>query len=87
MPTGKSGFERTAANAVGHNLDVSYCKIITSSRARMFGEVRGSSVLMSFGCPPGIRTPIDRFRADCSTIELGGKMLSVCALRREQGAR
>ena len=24
------------------------------------------------GCPPGIRTPIDRFRADCPTIERGG---------------
>jgi hypothetical protein len=39
------------------------------------------------GCPPGIRTPIDRFRADCSTIELGGKCLAGCALRREQAAR
>src|SRR5215470_17785624 len=25
-----------------------------------------------FGCLPGIRTPIDRFRADCPTIERGG---------------
>jgi hypothetical protein len=33
------------------------------------------------GCPPGIRTPIDRFRADCSTIELGGKVLSVVRCR------
>ena len=28
--------------------------------------------MQTFGCPPGIRTPIDRFRADCPTIERGG---------------
>jgi integrase len=27
------------------------------------------------GCLPGIRTPIDRFRADCPTIERGGNRL------------
>ena len=31
------------------------------------------------GCPPGIRTPIDRFRADCPTIERGGNSLCVAA--------
>ncbi len=31
--------------------------------------------LHDFGCPPGIRTPIDRVRVDCPTIERGGNKL------------
>ena len=39
--------------------------------------------LLNFhGCPPGIRTPIDRFRADCPTIERGGKSLVLRGLHR-----
>ena len=35
-----------------------------------------SQLIQTFvGCPPGIRTPIDRFRADCPTIERGGNRL------------
>jgi hypothetical protein len=47
-----------------------------------------SQVIDLFGCPPGIRTPIDRFRADCPTIERGGKKsVEMRALSREQGVR
>src|SRR6185312_6833329 len=72
FPTEKSGCTWTPSHALARYFLVSYCKIITSSRARMSWEVRGSSGLECFGCPPGIRTPIDRFRADCPTIERGG---------------
>src|SRR5258708_18473474 len=41
----------------------------------MSREVRGSSVLMCFGCPPGIRTPIERVRVASPTIERGGNRL------------
>src|SRR5206468_13019473 len=34
------------------------------------GDVQQNAAVI--GCPPGIRTPIDRFRADCPTIERGG---------------
>src|SRR5581483_9170652 len=37
-----------------------------------FQEVLGRSDKYVLGCPPGIRTPIDRFRADCPTIEREG---------------
>jgi hypothetical protein len=50
-------------------------------------EVQGSARKCTIGCPPGIRTPIDRFRADCSTIELGGKVRSVVRSASRTGAR
>src|SRR5260370_35002609 len=40
---------------------------------RFFGGIY--FVMAYVGCPPGIRTPIDRFRADCPTIERVGNRL------------
>ena len=40
-------------------------------------ERKGSKLVrFAVGCLPGIRTPIDRFRADCPTIERGGNRLN-----------
>ena len=40
-------------------------------RVKACGNLGGKEEV-SFGCPPGIRTPISRSRICCPTIERGG---------------
>ena len=49
-----------------------FMKIKMPPRAVAFSEVQGSSVFKHFGCPPGIRTPIERVRVASPTIEREG---------------
>ncbi len=46
--------------------------VLPACSRRMFQEVAKSSARRANGCPPGIRTPIERFRVVGPTIERGG---------------